>query len=163
MPNTLWPIIWPMLIILLILITSHMTPLQWVILYLSLLMADPSEKPSESIYHSYWLIVYSISTCTPTCLLIDSSLADNHSVVLPIILLSSHWMIAIIYLQSHSHISTYISTCTYARDGQLLSWSYLLANSESHQTLTLPLSTILVSSVTFIICFASKSETEDQG
>ena len=54
-------------------------------------MADPSEKPSESIYHSYWLIVYSISTHTPICLLIDLSLADNHSVVLPIILLSSHW------------------------------------------------------------------------
>ena len=107
MPNTLWPIIWPMLIILLILITSHMTPSQWVIPYPSLLMADPSEKPSKSIYHSYWLIVYSISTRTPICLLINLSLADNHSVVLPIILLSSHWTIAIIYLQSHSHISLY--------------------------------------------------------
>ena len=58
-------------------------------------------------------------------------------------------------------IVQYISTCTYARDGQLLSWSNLLANSESHQTLTLQSST--VSSVTFTICFASKSETEDQG
>ena len=126
-------------------------------------MADPSKKPLESIYHSYWLIVYSISTCAPTCLLIALSLADNHSIVLPIILLSSYWTIAIIYLQSHSHISMYISTCTYARDGQILSWSNLLANSESHQTLTLPSSTILVISVTFIICFASKSETEGQG
>ena len=113
MPNTLWPIIWPMLIILLILITSHMTPSQWVIPYPSLLMADPSEKPSKSIYHSYWLIVYSISTRTLICLLINSSLADNHSIVLPIVPFSCYWMIAIIYLQSHSHISTYISTCTY--------------------------------------------------
>ena len=126
-------------------------------------MADPSENPSELIYHSYWLVVYSISTCTPVCLLSNSSLADNHSIVLPIILLRSYWTIATIYLQSHSHLSTYISTCTYTRDGQLLSWSNLLANSESHQTLTLPSSSILVSSVTFIICFASKSETEDQG
>ena len=78
-------------------------------------MADPSEKPSESIYHSYWQIVYSISTCTLICLLIDLSLADNYSDVLPIVLLSSHWTIAI-YSQSHSHISMYISTCTYARD-----------------------------------------------
>jgi hypothetical protein len=162
MPNTPWPIIWLMPVMLLILITSHMTPSQWVIPYPSLLMADPSEKPSESIYHSYWLIIYSISTCTLVYLLIDSSLADKHSIVLPIVPLSSYWTIAIIYLQSHSHISTYISTCTYARDGQLLSWSNLLANSESHQTLTLPSSTILISSVTFIICFASESETEDQ-
>ena len=124
---------------------------------------DITENPSELIYHPYWLIIYSISTCTPICLLIDSSLADNHSDVLPIVPLSSHWTIATIYLQSHSHLSTYISTCTYTRDGQLLSWSNLLANSESHQTLTLPSSSILVSSVTFIICFASKSETEDQG
>ena len=125
-------------------------------------MADPLEKLSESIYHSYWLIIYNISTCTPICLLIDSSLVDNHPVVLPIIPLSSHWAIAIIYLQSHSHISMYISTSTYTRDGQLLSWSNLLANSESHQTLTLSLSTILVSSVIFIVCFTSKSETENQ-
>ena len=126
-------------------------------------MANPLENPSELIYHSYWLVVYSISTCTPVCLLSDLSLADNHSIVLPIIPLSSYWTIATIYLQSHSCLSMYISTSTYARDGQLLSWSNLLANSESHKTLTLPLSSILVSSVTFIICFASKSETEDQG
>ena len=139
-----------MLIILLILITLYMTPSQWFIPYPSLLMADPSKKPLESIYHSYWLIIYSISTCTLVCLLIDLSLADNHSIVLPIIPLSSHWTITIIYLQSHSHISTYISTCTYTRDGQLLSWSNLLANSESHQTLTLPSSTILVSLATLL-------------
>ena len=82
-------------------------------------MTDPSEKPSKSIYHSYWLIVYSISTCTPTCLLIELSLPDNHSIVLPIIPLSSHWMIAIIYLQSHSYISMYISICTYTGAGQI--------------------------------------------
>ena len=125
-------------------------------------MADPLENSSELIYHSCWLVICSISTCTSVCLLIDSSLINNYSIVLPIILLSSHWTIAIIYLQSHSHISMYITICTYARDGQLLSWSNLLANSESHQTLTLPSSTILVSSVTFIVYFASKSETENQ-
>ena len=121
------------------------------------------ENPSELIYHSYWPVVYSISTCTLICLLINWSLADSYSVVLPIVMLSSYWMIATIYLQSHSHLSMYISTCTYARDGQLLSWSNLLANSESHQTLTLLSSSILVSLATFIVCFASKSETEDQG
>ena len=126
-------------------------------------MAEPSENPSELIYYSYWLIVYSISTCTPIHLLIDSSLDNNHSVILPIIPLSSYWTIATIYLQSHSCLSTYISTCTYARDGQFLSWSNLLANSESHQTLTLLSSSILVSLVTFIVFFAFKSETEDQG
>ena len=126
-------------------------------------LADIMENPSELIYHSYWLLVYSISTCTPTCLLINSSLADNHSIVLPIILLSSHWTITTIYLQSHSHLSTYISTCTYTRDGQLLSWSNLLASFESHQTLSLTLSSLLVSLVTYIVCFASKSETKDQG
>ena len=126
-------------------------------------MADITENPTELIYHSYWLVVYSISTCTLIHLLIDSSLADNHSNVLPIVLLSSYWTIAIIYLQSHSHISMFMSTCIYTRDGKLLSWLNLLANSESHQTLTLSSSTILVSSVTFMVCFASKSETEDQG
>ena len=113
MPNTPRSIIWPMLIILLILITLYMTPSQWFIPYPSLLMADPSKKPLESIYHSYWLIIYSISTCIPICLLINLSLADNHSIVLPIILLSSYWMTAIIYLQPHSHISTY---CTILND-----------------------------------------------
>ena len=67
-------------------------------------MADITENPTELIYHSYWLIVYSISTCTPIRLLINSSLADNHSDVLPIVPLGSHWMIAIIYLQAHSHL-----------------------------------------------------------
>ena len=67
-------------------------------------MAAITENPTELIYHSYWLIVYSISTCTPIRLLIDSSLADNHSNVLPIILLSSHWTMATIYLQAHSHL-----------------------------------------------------------
>ena len=120
-------------------------------------------KPFRTYLHAYWLVIYSISTCTPICLLIDSSLADNYSIVLPIILLNSHWTIATIYLQAHSHISTYISTCTYTRDGQLLSWSNLLASFESHQTLTLPSRSILINLATFIVCFASKSETEDQG
>ena len=66
-------------------------------------MADIKENPTELIYHSYWLVVYSTSTCTPIRLLIDLSLADNPSDVLPIVLLSSHWMIATIYLQAHSH------------------------------------------------------------
>ena len=61
-------------------------------------------EPPELIYHSYWVLIYSISTCTLIRLLIDSSLADNHSVVLPIVPLSSHWTIAIIYLQAHSHL-----------------------------------------------------------
>ena len=78
-------------------------------------------------------------------LLIDLPLADNYPDELPIVLLSSYWKIAVIYLQFHSHISSYISTCTYTRDGQLLSWSILLADSESHQPLALPSSTILVS------------------
>ena len=105
---------------------SHMTPSQWVIPYPSLLMANIMENPSELIYHSYWLLIYSISTCTPIYLLINSSLADGYSIVLPIVLLSSHWMIATIYLQSHSRLSTYISTCTYARDGQLGDLYHLL-------------------------------------
>ena len=67
-------------------------------------MADITENPTELIYHSYWLVVYSISTCTPIRLLIDSSLADNHSDVLSIVPLSSHWMIATIYLQANSHL-----------------------------------------------------------
>ena len=67
-------------------------------------MADITENPTELIYHSYWFVVYSISTCTPIRLLIDSSLADNYSDVLPIVLLSSHWTIATIYLQAHSHL-----------------------------------------------------------
>ena len=67
-------------------------------------MADITENPTELIYLSYWLIAYSVSTCTPIRLLIDSSLADKHSDVLPIIPLSSHWMIATIYLQAHSHL-----------------------------------------------------------
>ena len=122
--------------------------------YLLLLIADITENPSELIYYSYWLIVHSISTCTPICLLTDLSLADNHSVVLPIILYSSHWMIATIHLQAHSCLSMYISTCTYTRDGQLLSWSNLLASFESHQTLTLPLRSLLVNSATFrLLCF----------
>ena len=72
--------------------------------YLLLLIADITENPSELIYHSYWLLVYSISTCTLICLFIDLSLADNYSVVLSIVPYSSHWMIAIIYLQAHSHL-----------------------------------------------------------
>ena len=60
----------------------------------------------------------------------------------------------------HNCISSYISTCTYTRDSQLLSWSILLANSESQQTLSFQLSAILVSSVTFIIYFSYKSEME---
>ena len=105
MPNHPWHIIRPMRTILFILIYSlHMTPSYWVILYLLLLIADITENPSELIYHSYWLLVYSISTCTPIRLLIDSSLADNHSVVLPIVPYSSHWTIATFYLQAHSHL-----------------------------------------------------------
>ena len=67
-------------------------------------MADTTENPTELIYLSYWLLVYSISTCTLICLLIDLSLADNYSDVLPSVLLSSHWTIATIYLQTHSHL-----------------------------------------------------------
>ena len=76
MPNHSWPIIY----------AYHLTHL-----YLSLLMANITENPTELIYHSYWLVIYSISTCTPIRLLIDSSLAYNYSDVLPIIPLSSHW------------------------------------------------------------------------
>ena len=67
-------------------------------------MADTTENPTELIYLSYWLVVYSISTCTLICLLIDSPLADNYSDVLPIVPLSSHWTIATTYLQAHSHL-----------------------------------------------------------
>ena len=67
-------------------------------------LADITENPSELIYHSYWLLVYSISTCTPIRLLIDSSLADNYSVVLPIVPHHSYWTIAIFHLQTHSHL-----------------------------------------------------------
>ena len=67
-------------------------------------MANITENPTELIYLSYWLIVYSISTCTLICLLIDSSLADNYSDVLPIVPLSSHWTIVTTYLQAHSHL-----------------------------------------------------------
>ena len=56
-------------------------------------------------------------------------------------------MITITYLQSHSHFSLYISTCTYVREGQLLSWSILLTNSESQKPLALPQSSILVRAV----------------
>ena len=126
-------------------------------------LADITENPSELIYHSYWLLVYSISTCIPIRLLIDSSLVDYHSVVLPIVPHSSYWTIAISTYKLIATFSTYISTCTYARDGQLLRWSNLLASFESHQTLTLPSRCLLVNSTTFIVCFASKSETKDQG
>ena len=47
-------------------------------------------KPFRTYLHAYCLVIYSISTCTPICLLIDSSLADNYSIVLPIILYNSH-------------------------------------------------------------------------
>ena len=145
-------------------VTHHLTyVIILLIFYLLLLIADITENPSEHIYYSYWLLVYSTSTCTPICLLIDSSLVDYHSVVLPIVPHSSHWTIAISTYKLIATFSTYISTCTYARDGQLLSWSNLLASFESHQTLTLPSRSILVNSATFIVCFASKSETEDQG
>ena len=105
MPNHLWPIIWPMRTVLLILIyTSHTTPSYWVIFYPLLLIADITENPSELIYHSYWRLVYSISTGTLIRLLIDLSLVDYHSVVLPIVLYSSYWMIVTFHLQAHSHL-----------------------------------------------------------
>ena len=72
--------------------------------YLLLLIADITENLSELIYHSYWLLVYSISTSTPIRLLIDLSLVDYHSVVLPIVPNSSYWTIATSYLQAHSHL-----------------------------------------------------------
>ena len=72
--------------------------------YLLLLIADITENPSELIYHSYWRLVYSISTGTLIRLLIDLSLAGSYSVVLPIVPYSSHWTIATIYLQAHSHL-----------------------------------------------------------
>ena len=71
--------------------------------YLLLLIADITENPSELIYNSYWLLVYSISTCTPIRLPIDLSLADNYSVVLPIVPYRSYWTIVTFYLQAHSH------------------------------------------------------------
>jgi hypothetical protein len=117
----------------------------------------------ELIYHSYWLLVYSISTCTPIRLLIDLSLVDYHSVVIPIVPYRSYWTIAISTYKLTATFSTYINICTYARDGQLLSWSNLLASFESHQTLTLPSRFLLVNSMTFIVCFASKSETKRPG
>ena len=85
-------------------VTHHLT---YVIILLILIyyysLADTTENPSELIYHSYWLLIYSISTCTPIRLLIDSSLADNYSVVLPIVPYRSYWTIATFYLQAHSH------------------------------------------------------------
>ena len=63
------------------LMTHHLTyAIILLIPYLLLLIADIMENPLELIYHSYWLLVYSISTRTPIRLLIDSSLADNYSV-----------------------------------------------------------------------------------
>jgi hypothetical protein len=145
-------------------VTHHLTyAIILLISYLLLLIADITENPSELIYHSYWLLIYSISTCTPIRLLINSSLVDYHSIVLPIVPYRSYWTIAISTYKLIATSSTYISTCTYARDGQLLSWSNLLASFESHQTLTLPSRSLLVNLTTFIVCFTSKSETEDQG
>ena len=86
-------------------VTHHLTyAIILLISYLLLLIADITENPSEHIYYSYWLLVYSISTCTPIRLPIDSSLVDYHSVVLPIVPYSSYWTIVTFHFQAHSHL-----------------------------------------------------------